>query len=982
MADLGDIGHFLDEEPVNDLSWLEVSPEEYRLYMETLPHQNLDSVPELLAHFKDLTDAQAFHLAAENREPVQPTTPFWSERPHFGRITDAEAVALVEHFTKAQVQAGVKAKQVIANLKLKFDPRTLKASLDRIRAVLGERGLLGSVYLDSRLFPKCAAGGLVRDLTATNRQANYVLAKSECVDCVHNKEGRCAVFTKQLVFDVQYDESLWDQVKGRLRDKDIADLQGLPVKERIQQAMLRAPRAKEIVQGHKPVQAHLADSVSPQEAAKRLMASESTQEIVGNVQLRRKQLRWAKAMLSGEHGPTIVERVKHDPDLAPLKQDLHLMGPLYANIAYFPTYKEAASFIEALDTPPPFIVGIPYNETEITSYTSASFVDVRHADLLSPVLNRYLELTHGPTQKRAAKHQERFDKLWRMMRHASREEALSFAQGVYARPLPQRVQMHAAKYIYDPTEGITEGEALDRFAAYTPERVKVANQRKVANRTEVIEAMLSGDHGKRVSTLVASDPSMRDLQAHLHLLGRLYVDTSLVTAKQLATLGERYAHLAQLPYLTDNNRETFFTSAHAHAPIAARMADVKQLEGNARQSYLRRTLEKLAKLSGPEVQKLAHAAYARPIKAKVATHGSPYRQWRPEYVSNDRMRAFVERLANTKTKRAFKVLEDYLRQAGGDRMLDRLSKRLGYDTLNDIYLGGDERTASKRASSSPGRLKQARKIIEVVTASDFKAKGSIPPLGAFFKTRAGRFMRDRMMAGSYGARLSDDIKRAFSYEKIVDQAPVVLAMREEEGLYGRAYVVADAYDDCHLGAEKTATTVNQVVEASKCTGCRFNVEGQCKVYGRKLVASPQYSDATVDRALGQRVRKGELTQAEASRLREASGTAKQRTYLAHTAFPHHNAKHSGYAKAHHGALEQRGVDVAKAQAYLQQREAAKHEAQAQFQKASDTSSSAPTGYALMNEFDFAPSTGGLDFDLHAEGPGSFDMEMTADWQID
>ncbi|NQX96087.1 MAG: hypothetical protein HRT64_14430, partial [Erythrobacter sp.] len=345
MADLGDIGTFLDEQPVSDLSWLEVDKDEYRHHMETLPKQNFDSIPELQEHFKNLTDRERFHLNPENREPARPTTPFFAERPHHGKLTDEDAVRLVEEFTRQQVQAGIEGRQVVANLKKAFDPRTLGASAARIRSVLEERGLLGSVYLDSRLFPKCASGGVSKVLTASNKAADFVLAKTACTGCVHNKEGRCAIFTKELAFDVNYDESLWENIKSRLHDRDLSGLDHLAPRERIQAALLRPVKEAAKPLDSKPIVAHIADSVTPEEAVRQLFAASGAREVVGNVYLRRKQLRWAKAMMAGNHGKQVQDRVAHDPDLVALQRDLHVMGNLYADISYFPTYKAASEFL-------------------------------------------------------------------------------------------------------------------------------------------------------------------------------------------------------------------------------------------------------------------------------------------------------------------------------------------------------------------------------------------------------------------------------------------------------------------------------------------------------------------------------------------------------------------------------------------------------------------------------------------------------------
>ena len=73
MADLGDIGAVLEEEPASNLDWLDVDEADYR-EQDTLPKQNLDAVPELEAQWKELTDADKYRLSPENRTPDNPNT--------------------------------------------------------------------------------------------------------------------------------------------------------------------------------------------------------------------------------------------------------------------------------------------------------------------------------------------------------------------------------------------------------------------------------------------------------------------------------------------------------------------------------------------------------------------------------------------------------------------------------------------------------------------------------------------------------------------------------------------------------------------------------------------------------------------------------------------------------------------------------------------------------------------------------------------
>jgi hypothetical protein len=615
MADFGDLTQFLEEEPLSDLSWLDVDKDTYRHELETLPEQNLDVVPELQAHWKNLSEEEKFRLSPENRMPASATTPFWSERPHYGNLSEAEVLALVDHFTKSQVQAGLKSAQVIYNLKKQFDPRILKKASSQIKQTLVEEALFGEVYVDASVFPKCASGGVQKSLTASNRDALYVKAKSACAGCVRNQEGRCAVFEKELVFEVDYTEELWEHYKPKLaRSKDLSDLDHLPVKQRLQQAFLRGRKEAHKPLTYKPVQKDFGATITAEDAVKRLMKANVTQEVVGNVRLLQKQLRWAKAMMQQPYSATVVDRVQHDADLTGLQDHLYVMGNLYADISFFETYKEAAAFLNSLDSLPPVIVGQPYRETKLKkAYTQGETFSYRKH--LPEILNRYLLLVKGPTQKQAATHQASFDKLWEHFKTASEEDLRAFAQEVYAKPLPEKVRMYTAWHRYDPTQGMSTEQAFSRLAQMLQPQEKVANPAHARLREKVIQAMVTGKHDGTVEHALNSQPYLRDLKAHRHLLGQLYLDTTLIPEDQLRKMAKALPHLEALPLMTASNRQEFFKSPLIHGRIASRMSALKGVQGRDKVIFERKIVRTLSKSSAQEVCEVAAQVFSKPYDA-------------------------------------------------------------------------------------------------------------------------------------------------------------------------------------------------------------------------------------------------------------------------------------------------------------------------------------------------------------------------------
>jgi len=90
------------------------------------------------------------------------------------------------------------------------DASRAKSAFDSMR---GEVGLVGKVYIRADAYPKCATGRWADIVRKTACDAQYVLAKSDCSNCVMAQQGRCAAFGgRRIVSEVPYTEAL--QVYG------------------------------------------------------------------------------------------------------------------------------------------------------------------------------------------------------------------------------------------------------------------------------------------------------------------------------------------------------------------------------------------------------------------------------------------------------------------------------------------------------------------------------------------------------------------------------------------------------------------------------------------------------------------------------------------------------------------------------------------------------------------------------------------------
>lgn len=975
MSDLGDIGSIIDDQPVTDLDWLDVDEEEYRA-SEKLPQQNLDAVPELEAQWSKLTEADKYRLSPENRAPRNPKTPFWSERRVPGEITGEDAVAIVEKFAKRHVQAGVKGRDLIDILKRNFDSNVLSMSKDAVRSVLEERGLLGSVYIDSELFDECYKGGPVKGLTANTKPAKYVLGKTKCNDCIHNREGRCSVFQKEIVFDVQYTDTLWNEYEERLQmeGKDIERLKGLPVKARLQKALLASPMPSPEALDGKPIVAAPANEISYEEALGQLRSADIKQEIVANLRVQRKQERLAYAMMQGNHGPFVRDLIASDPDLAPLENELHILGNLYLDLSYFATHKIAATFMESLETVPPIVVGTPYDESD-TKQAQATTFDIRSAKSLQHVISRYFLVKFG--HKMDDKKQKQADRLFVRLQKTPEDKVWRFAQGVYKSPVPQKVREYEAAVIYDPTEGITSEEADQQLkAAAKRERLVVQSPQKVANKKDLVGRMLRGDHGTRVSTIIEQDVRLRDLRSHLHLLGNLYVDTRLAMPQDVEAAAAANPMVKELPLLTPNNEDGFFAKPEVHARIARRVAAVKGIEeGPAYTKFLRTMVAKFGEAPEEKVLAIARKAFATPIKNKVAIHDMPYRIRPDMNVTEEQVQTFMDSMANKKRARAFNTLEDYLTEEGGPELLESLQNRIGLDRIKKLYLTGDGKVAANLKASKTAK-QDAMEILSAVLSDNYKPSGIKPPTKRMSNTKVGKFLRDQLMKGKSGKELASALKTAFSYAELLDQAPIIIAFREEEGLYGRTYSTADSYANCHEGTQKVGSSIQQVVKGSKCDGCIYNKIGRCLLYSKDLVESPVYNETSVEAALRHRIANGQLTERDARQVMQMDLDPKTKTRLAHTAVPSTAARmHETGLQAYYGDRLEKSVDHAVVQKAISKKEKAEKEAISQMDT-SHSSEGGTSGADQMEEFELGSRAveTAADFEIN-EGPAESTMDV-------
>ena len=160
MSDLGDIGKFLKEGSLSDLSWLDVNEEEYHK-LDTLPKQNLDIQPDLLALWARDDSSPTNHLVP-NTGPVEPFP--GAGQPHtmgdlsesYGELrTKPEEIRKIARLSLVQSSDPSRFRDSLVK---RFGLAALQENRSVIAAVLQERGLLGKLYIAAEDYPTCSSG--------------------------------------------------------------------------------------------------------------------------------------------------------------------------------------------------------------------------------------------------------------------------------------------------------------------------------------------------------------------------------------------------------------------------------------------------------------------------------------------------------------------------------------------------------------------------------------------------------------------------------------------------------------------------------------------------------------------------------------------------------------------------------------------------------------------------------------------------------
>jgi hypothetical protein len=359
MSELGDLTEFLAD-PSNgsnpeikfgssivDHSWLDVDREEYRK-TEPVPMQNLDIQPDLEALW-DHADKPSSAYVVPNQGA--PRTMGDMSRDH-GPLR-AKPADIVRAMKMAMMQS-TDPRFIHAALAGMFDSDSIKAARPLMAKASLERGLLGSVYVDSKDFPDCANGEGLDFVRKHTSKARYVLRKdacSGCTACQHSGGATCSNFHKEIVVNVPYTPDLAEAVERaeQAGGKLIAKNASQSPRERIKAAVL-AERAPLPGSAPKPVEhtARQLKVIQPnQQAAMNRMAAEKRAAPVVEL-LRREMLKGrqeADLQVALKLAFEVRDLVETKPIWYPVYRQAGLYGVAYTTQDSFSDCREGADFL-------------------------------------------------------------------------------------------------------------------------------------------------------------------------------------------------------------------------------------------------------------------------------------------------------------------------------------------------------------------------------------------------------------------------------------------------------------------------------------------------------------------------------------------------------------------------------------------------------------------------------------------------------------
>lgn len=368
MAEL-DLGDFLKDASVADLSWLDVDEDKYRAEA-VLPKQNLDIKPDLEALWAREGESATSYLIP-NVVPVP--TPGIRDPHTMGDLSQVhgklrprpEEIAKVARLALMQSDDLARMRD---ELRRRYPVEELQEHRGVLASVLQERGLVGRYYVVAEDFAGIDPAKATSFINKYAPTARYTLSKTGCGGCPHcrtaqpGSPGHCSQFSREVVTEVPYTEKLAELVERSqaARGRVLQASDGAPAKERIRAAFL-APRperselyAGQGVSQRRPVQVPVGEAREQLIRASDLVKGKRAND-QGAIEAKPVLEFLHREMVKGLSHSEIATAlrlafdksllVRTNPHWAPLLKESGLYGVVYTKQASFSDCHEGADFL-------------------------------------------------------------------------------------------------------------------------------------------------------------------------------------------------------------------------------------------------------------------------------------------------------------------------------------------------------------------------------------------------------------------------------------------------------------------------------------------------------------------------------------------------------------------------------------------------------------------------------------------------------------
>ncbi len=256
---IGDISDIVKSQGVSDLSWLVVDENEYRR-LETLPKQNIDIIPDLQ---KRLIEDDGIQKAVVY-EPVT----FVNRNPMDSGKDTVTNPKIIKNRLSSYIISGMKDEDIKHRLSSEFTENDIISASPELDGILSERGLLGSVYVDSNNF-NCKDQKEEKFIKKHASGSLFIIANSKCSGCIKNSCGSCTLYDKQIVNSVPYTKKTLAHYLPMLKSENrLAGDINMPVKDILQKSFLSEPKKSKFINNNHSFQIAKEVTVTKSDATK------------------------------------------------------------------------------------------------------------------------------------------------------------------------------------------------------------------------------------------------------------------------------------------------------------------------------------------------------------------------------------------------------------------------------------------------------------------------------------------------------------------------------------------------------------------------------------------------------------------------------------------------------------------------------------------------------------------------------------------